>query len=432
MLPSPSALWTTRLGWLLLATLSAVFFTLTSVWGLAQAAQPAAMPHAPTSGGLTRLTFASASNRTSDSPSISAAGTRIAFSSDSDLLNQGIADNQFEVWLYDTTTLTYTRITTASDSTRDSSSPRLSADGTRVVFWSNSDLLGQGLGVSQPAIWLYDTTTMTYTRLALVMDNTDPEHPRSIGSPTLNANGTRIAFHTDSDLRGQGILDEQFEIWLYDTVAMTLTRVTTATPTFRYSTYPEFSGDGTQVYFHSDADFLNQGIPQYQTEVWAYAVATRTYTRLTNSPGSDSVAPAPNSTGTRVAFNSSEDFLGQGANHFEVWVYDRTTFTYSRVTNADFPRDSWSHFVSLSPNGNKVGFVSDSDFFGSGGVQNQYYLWLYDLTTQTYTRLPDTGNRGFGLEPISLNADGSRVAFADGVDVWLYQPFQTYLPFIHK
>ena len=113
---------------------------------------------------LTRITTASASARDSYFPSLSADGTKVAFSSDSNFLGQGLPDDQFEIWLYNTATMTFTQITTASDSSRDSRDPSLSANGTKVAFESDNDFLGQGIPFGQVEIWLYDTATMTFTR----------------------------------------------------------------------------------------------------------------------------------------------------------------------------------------------------------------------------------------------------------------------------
>jgi hypothetical protein len=45
----------------------------------------------------------------------------------------------------------------------------------------------------------------------------------------FSADGTKIAFTSDPDYLNQGIEAMQDEVWLFDTRAMTLTRVTTAT-----------------------------------------------------------------------------------------------------------------------------------------------------------------------------------------------------------
>ncbi len=55
----------------------------------------------PRLGVFTRVTSASDANRDSQYPSLSGDGTAVAFESDSDLLNEGIADGQWEIWLWE-------------------------------------------------------------------------------------------------------------------------------------------------------------------------------------------------------------------------------------------------------------------------------------------------------------------------------------------
>ncbi len=55
----------------------------------------------PRLGSLARVTSASHSDRDSYDPSVSGDGTVVAFVSDSDLLNEGIALGQVEVWLWE-------------------------------------------------------------------------------------------------------------------------------------------------------------------------------------------------------------------------------------------------------------------------------------------------------------------------------------------
>ena len=106
--------------------------------------------------------------------------------------------------------MTYTRVTTASHSNRRSDFPYLNADGTILVFQSDSDFLGQGIARWQTEIWLYDTTAMTFTRITTATDSNRSSALRSLGD-----SGTVIAFASDSDFLGQGIPDDQDEVWLY-------------------------------------------------------------------------------------------------------------------------------------------------------------------------------------------------------------------------
>jgi Tol biopolymer transport system component len=334
----------------------------------------------------TRITTATgAGTRHSSMPSLSGDGRLIAFYSDSDFLGEGISDHQYQIWLYDTTTMTYTRVTTSSHNNRDSYYPRLSANGELVVFYSNSDLLGQGIPDFQDEIWLYDRTTMTYTRVT-----TSPDASRDSRYPYLNADGTVVAFHSDVDFLGQGIVDEQYEIWLYDRTAMTYTRVTTSADANRDSQYPWLSADGTVVAFQSDADLLGEGVVQGQEEIWLYDTTTMTYTRITGASATNRASrhPCLAADGKLVAFYSDSDFLNQGIldDHYEVWLYDTTTMTYTNVTSASGTnRDST--YPYLSGDGTVIAFQSDSDFLSQGILDDQYEVWLKRVRYRVYLPL---------------------------------------------
>ena len=100
-------------------------------------------------------------------------------------------------------------------------------------------------------------------------------------------------------------------LWAASTYS--LTRVTTSTG--RPSWHPSINSDGSKIAFYSNADFLGQGIPQYQNEIWLYDTATMTVTRVTTAGGSgerDNRHPSINSDGSKIAFYGDADLLGQG------------------------------------------------------------------------------------------------------------------------
>jgi Tol biopolymer transport system component len=278
-------------------------------------------------GSLTRVTSASDGLRDSWTKSLSADGTVVAFESSSDLLNEDRPAYVFEIWLYDMATMTYTRVTSASDGLRDSSNPSLNADGTVVAFHSDSDLLNEGRPGDVSEIWLYDTATMTYTRVTSASDGL-----RDSTQPSLGANGTVVAFHSDSDLLNEGRPDNVWEIWLYDTATMTYTRVTSASDGLRDSTNPSLNANGTVVAFHSDSDLLNEGRPDEVLEIWLYDTATMAYTRVTSASGSlrDSSQPSLNANGTVVAFHSDSDLLNEGRpdDVSEIWLWEEFYHIY--------------------------------------------------------------------------------------------------------
>ncbi len=340
----------------------------------------------PRLGSLTPVTSASDPNRDSLYPSLSGDGTAVAFSSDSDLLNEGRPDNVEEIWLYDTATLTFTRVTSASHANRDSYYPSLSGDGTAVAFNSDSDLLNDGIADEQWEIWLYDTATLTFTRV------TSASHAnRWSEDPSLSGDGTVVAFYGDSDLLNEGRPDNVTEIWLYDTATLTFTRVTSASHSNRDSFRPSPNGDGTVVAFNSDSDLLNEGIADEQWEIWLYDTATLTFTRVTTAShaGRDSRYPSLDGDGTVVAFESDSDLLNEGRpdNVEEIWLYDTATLTFTRVTSASDPANRDSRYPSLSGEGMVVAFYSDSDLLNEGIADEQWEIWLWEESEGTFLPL---------------------------------------------
>jgi RPA family protein len=395
----------------------------------------------------TRLTSATGSgDRQSLLASSNAKGEVVVFQSDSDFLNQGIADEQWEIWLFDTRAMTYTRVTTASHSNRDSDWPSISADGNVIAFQSNSDFVNEGRPANIREIWRYDTMAMTYTRI------TSASHSnRESSHPSLSANGAVIAFESDSDFLNEGRPDNSSEIWLYDTDTMTYTRVTSSNTGTgnRQSFLPSLNDDGTIVAFVSNSDFFGQEIDADQYEIWVYDTTTMTYTRITSAShdNRDSSMPRLNNDGTVVVFESDSDFLGQGIEdeQWEIWLYDTATMTYTRITSAS-PSNRDSTWPRMSADGTTIVFQSDSDFLGQGIEDERWEIWLYDTTVMTYTRVTSASHNNRDSAWPSVSADGKVVTFQSNSDfleeglsdntseIWQYKKVQSwmYLPILLK
>ena len=395
-------------------------------------------------GQAIRVTISSANDRESVFPSLNADGSKVAFHSNSDFLGQGIPKSQIEIWLYDTATMTVTRITTASSDSRASYNPSINGMGSRIAFESDSDFLSQGISDDQMEIWLYDTAATTLTRVT-----TASPDGRNSRVASLSADGLKIAFESNADFLGQGIPSTQKEIWLYDTATKAITCITTASLSGRNSRAPSLSGDGAKITFHSNSDFLGQGIPSAQNEIWLYNTATMTVTRITtaSSPGRNSWFPAVSEDGSKVAFYSDSDFLNQGIpdNQMEIWLYDLTTLTFTRVTTSSADnRDNL--FPSLNEDGSKVAFYSNSDFMGQGISLFQFEIWVYDTASSLLTRISTASPTGRNSWSPSLSSDGSTVSFYSDSDflsqnipafqeeIWLFAlgDRQIYLPIIIK
>ncbi|MCA9924395.1 MAG: PD40 domain-containing protein, partial [Anaerolineales bacterium] len=345
---------------------SSIFCLLLATNTLAQKPSPISqnnLDQTTTNSTLSKLTQASDSTRSSIFPAINADGTKTVFNSDSDLLNQGIPDNQNEIWLYDSNTASLQRITTASDNGRDSMQPSISGDGTKIAFSSNSDFLNQGL--SHVEVWLYDTTNQSFTR---VTNSSDPT--RNSSRPHISSDGNWIVFESDGDFLNQGIPDGQTEVWLYNVQTSGLMRLTTASAADRSSVQPRVNADGSKVVFAGDSDFLGQGVPFDQPEVWLLDIGSMNLTRITTASESGRVSYAPDidDSGTNIVFQSNSDFLNEGivSGQMEVWRYETGLGKLFRVTTASpalIPIGD-STAPRISGNGRFIIFESANDFTG--------------------------------------------------------------------
>jgi Tol biopolymer transport system component len=386
---------------------------------------------------LKQVTFASSSSRDSGEfdVALSADGTKIVFGSDSDLLGQGIPDDQTELWLYDRSTVTFTRVTSVTNGNPNGYYPSIDADGTRVAFHSFVDFLNPGTPpLDHMEIWLYDTTAMTFTRIT--------SGTRNSTYPKLNGNGTRVVFASEDNFLGQPLPPpNENEVWLYDTATMTFTRVTTQSESGRVSGEPGISAAGTKIVFASDSDFLGQGIPDNQFEVWLFDTTAMTYTRITTATpsGRDSRYPSVSGNGQIIALKSDSDFLNQGVsmNHEEIWRIDTAAMTYTRVTSA--PVNNLGPYApSVNSDGTKTVFSSQANYLLPGAPLERTEIWLYDAVAGGLTRITSTPSGGGSNNYPTVSSDGKAIAFSKKQDfiweVWLAveATHRVYLPIVLK
>ena len=264
-------------------------------------------------------------------------------------------------------------------------------------------------------VWLHEAGKPALTRLT-----TASEPGRISSGASISGDGARIVFHSDSDFLKQGIARGTPEIWLYEAASRQLTRITTASAPARLSLHPAISTDGSTVVFQSDSDFHKEGLPRGQSEIWRYVVSTRALTRVTRgAAGSVSTGPAVSATGAVIAFSSSAALAGPPAagSGRPLWLFDVAASRFSAITG---PGVTTASRPSLSANGTRVAFDSASD------------VWLYDVPSKQLTRVTTSGPSR-ASEAASISADGARVVFhsdadllkenrPDSVDeIWLYE-----------
>ena len=138
-------------------------------------------------GVLTQIT--NTTNGNSFPLAFSPDGTRILIESTADLTGENVKQT-FQLFLFDIPTATFSQITHATEGFFDFT-PFFSADGTRIIFTSAANLLGNNLDVNEPnssfasKIFLFDTTMRTLTQIT--RNGTSP-------FPAISADGSRMVF----------------------------------------------------------------------------------------------------------------------------------------------------------------------------------------------------------------------------------------------
>lgn len=245
-----------RLAW------ASTFVALLLAGSVAAARAEAAQPHRAfeldtATGGLTTTAPDRSMMRRSTSSWASADGTRIAFASDHDLLRDGSnLDRNLEIFLLDTAKGELLQLTSSRGGT-GSVSPRVNAGGTRIVFASDRDLLGDGSNAEDEVqLFLFDVLTAGLAQLTHVEGGL-VSFPGAL-ELSLDDAGIRVAFASDRDVLGnEKNADENLEIFLLDTTTRALRQLTETTGG-QGCFAPIIDGAGTRVRWTSDHALLTE------------------------------------------------------------------------------------------------------------------------------------------------------------------------------
>jgi Tol biopolymer transport system component len=322
--------------------------------------------------------------------SVDGSGTRIAFTSDADLVPGGNVDGNSEVFLFDSTTRNFTQVTDSTGPSVTSQYPRISRDGRRITFTSDGDLVTGENPDGSYEVFLFDVDTAELDQLSSGADS---------GPPSIDADGTRIAFASD------------FDLFLFDTTTGAPTRITDTSGAINF--FPSVNNDGTRLAFISSADLVPGRNPDRSWHVFLYDLIADAFTQVAGSAGQYIDTPSISGDGSRVAFVSTEDLVpgGNADGNEEIFLYDGTSDSMTQITDT-------AGVVNLTPSlsalGRHITYIRDLEIEGSSFRD----IYLFDVASGTSTKIPSNGQ--FNDSPWA-NADGSRVAFAllDARGTWL-------------
>jgi Tol biopolymer transport system component len=248
--------------------------------------------------------------------SISDDGMLVVFSSFSQNLVAGDLNGIEDIFLHDRSSGTTLRVNSgvARESNAASSEPRISGDGSQVVFRSlaNNLVAGDNNGVED--IFLYDVGMAAVERVSLA-HNGSQSNGGSF-APDLSQDGRVVLFGSVADNLVQGDTNGAFDLFLRDRVAGTTERVNLSDSggesLFGAGFCATLSRDGTRVAFESRSEGLVPGDTNGRQDVFVRDLTLGTTSRvsLDVSGGElqrDSRLPSISGDGRQVAFDNNWD-----------------------------------------------------------------------------------------------------------------------------
>ena len=396
----------------------------------------------PASAAPGQITLASISttgtlsNLYSYGASLSADGTKVAFSSDATNLDPADTDIEYDVYVKDLATGTLTLASTSATGIKGngySSEASLSADGTKVAFRSSATNLDPGDIDDVYDVYVKDLVTGALTLASTPITGTKGD--RSSWWPSLSADGTQVAFYSAATNLDPGDTDDVYDVYVKDLVTGALTLASTATTGPKsngYSYAPSLSADGTKVAFHSTATNLDPDDPDDVYDVYVKDLVTGTLT-LASATSTDtdtdtkgngySFEPSLSADGTTVAFHTGASNLDPADTDDvqDVYVKDLVTgsLTLASTSATGSKGNGSSHEPSLSADGTRVAFHTDAANLDPGDIDASSDVYVKDLATGTLT-LASTSSTGaksvYASFGPSLSADGTTVAFLSYAD----------------
>lgn len=328
-------------------------------------------------------------NNNSFSPSITDDGRYVSFESDATNLVSGDTNSTMDVFLRDLQAGTTIRASVGAGGVQGnakSCQAVLSANGAYLAFASYaSNLTGGVAGTSTINAYLRNLQTQTNTLISADSGGT------GIGGqlPAISADGSRIAFWSFASALVSGDSNGVWDIFLYDAAASPKIRlVSVASNSVQRNqgnestsrvVAPAISGDGKFVAYSTTADNLVSGDTNGLQDVFVFDTVANTTVRASvgstgaqasggDSPVGQGERVALSYDGTWVAFTTAATNIADGGSN--VLVHNNTTGATVAIT-ASATQASGDKGPAISSDGRYVAFVSEGQLdprFASSGV----------------------------------------------------------------
>lgn len=381
-------------------------------------------------GGVVRASTATGggqSNGESNSASLSADGQRVVFVSLASNLVANDTNGVADVFVKDLGTGTLVRASTdvlGNEANGLSNEPAISGDGSRVAFRSQANNLVPN-DTNFDDIFVKDLATGAVVRASTDASGGQANHHSN--SPSLSADGTKVAFYTAASNLVPGDTNGFTDVYVKDVVSGAVTRASLTASGVQANQHcyiPSLSADGTKVSFTSNATNLVANDTNASYDVFVKDLQTGGLVRAnTTSSGGQSSGPLYFATslaadGNSVIFSTYDSSLA--ADNNGVWDVFRknlqtgATTTVSARSSATGDGGSSTSQFSVSANGRYVAFVSSAYNLVPGDTNNTQDVFVRDTFTGVTQRVSTSGTGGQangGSGDPAISADGRYVSF---------------------
>jgi len=343
---------------------------------------------------------------------ISPQGNHVAFESFDDITGENDDNNQ-EVFLFDTTDNSTTQIT-PNNNPGGHALPSMNFDASLIALQSTGDLDPLSNADGNLEIFLYNVALNSFTQIT---DTTGVDIATANIGPSITPDGNIIVFNSGKDLVPGSNLDANKEVFLFE-VGSGFTQITQTTGGGIGDNNPSsVSSDGSRILFRSSIDIIPGSNPDGNSEIFLFD-ETNGMDQITDTV--IGAAAILSSDGTTVVLTSSEDITGNNPdNSREVFLYDIETSNFTQITDTDDPNGN-NFNVSINANGTRIAFYSKIDHTGTGkNADGNLELFVYETDSMFFTQVTDTteGDIPLNPSPTAMNAVGNRIVFESDRDL---------------
>jgi tricorn protease-like protein len=372
--------------------------------------------------------FGAESDLSSSEPAISADGRFVAFDSSSTDLVPNDNNGDRDIFVHDRQTGETTRVNVTSfgvetDGTGPSSSPRISADGRFVSFFSTAENLVPEDIADFGDVFVHDRQTGDTTRVSIGSQGEEGDHDAA-DVHDISADGRFVAFESRAENMVPDDDNDDDDIFVRDRLTGDTTRVSVDSQGVQSnanSADPVISADGRFVSFSSLATNLVPNDDNGVSDIFIHDLQTSETTRVSVDSldvqaigGSD--FPDLSDDGRLVAFRSSASniVLNDSNGVADIFVHDRQTGATTRVNVDSLGAQALadSSRPRVSGNGKFVAFQSAAGNLVAGDNNANNDVFVHDRQTGETTRVSvnSQGDEASGFRP-DIDADGQFVAF---------------------